>query len=121
MPAAPARYDDFALWQGSVFDVTLTYKADGVTATNLTGYQARMKIRSFSDDAELVSLTSSPAAGITLGGMAGTIRLYISALVTATYTWLSGVYDLELIPPSGEADAFKLLHGRIILNREQTR
>lgn len=116
----PARYDDFSLWQGSAFDVTLTYKPDGTTPANLSSYQARMKIRSQASGAELVSLTSNPAAGITLGGVAGTIRLYISALVTATYGWLSGVYDLELIPPSGEADAFKLLYGQIILQREQT-
>jgi hypothetical protein len=120
MTLAPGRHDKFEIWQGTVFDVTLTFRIDGVPV-DLTGYEARMKIRAKADGGEVASLTSNPAAGITLGGAAGTIRLYISALVTATYTWWVGLYDLELQPPSGAADTFKLLYGEIPLKREQTR
>lgn len=89
------------------------------TPIDLTGYTARMQIRSDVDsDTVLVSLTTENG-GITLGGTDGTVTLLISATATAALTWDEGVYDLELVSSGGVAT--RLVSGRIAVSDEVTR
>lgn len=105
--------------QGSVYPLSLVYKDANGTPINLDGYKARMQIkRRFSSEA-LVSLTSDDG-DIVLGGAAGTIDAKITAEVSKTLTIKQGVYDLELVPPSGEDDAFRLVKGVVVVNPEVT-
>lgn len=112
---------------------------------NLTGYTARMQVRAKSETTStILSLTSSPAAGITLGGAAGTIALALTAAqldtatldlstITAPEAWVSeelpdggvlrgfglvGVYDLEIV--SG-AVVTRILQGQVVFDAEVTR
>ena len=116
--ASSNRYD-LEIKQGATLSLTATWKDSTDAAVNLTGYTARMQMRSTYDaSATILSLTSS--AGITLGGAAGTIAISASATVTAALTapW-SGVWDLELVSGSGEVT--RLLEGAASVSPEVTR
>lgn len=93
------RYD-FTLEQGSDLDFIIQVWADTAhtVAQNLTGYDARMMIRSTRDatGAPLVSLTSNPAAGLTVNGPAGQVSVHVTGSASSSYTWLNGQWDLEV-------------------------
>jgi len=110
--------------QGATLDLTLAYKDSNNTAVDLTGYSSRMKIRSDYADASpttYFSLSSSLAAdgtGLTLGGVSGTIRMFISAVSTSAQSFDTAYYDLELV--SGSI-VTRLLEGTVKLSKEVTR
>jgi hypothetical protein len=110
---------DITIEQGSVFTLPLVYKDASGTPINITGYKARMQVKKKFGADPLISLTSD-AGDIVLGGALGTITAKIIAPVTATLTIKQGVYDLDLIPPSGEDDAFRLVEGAVIVTPEVT-
>lgn len=93
------RYD-FTLEQGADLDFTVQVWANSAQTVvqNLTGYDARMMIRSSRTDtgSALVSLTSSPSAGLTVNGAAGQVSVHVAGSATASYTWLNGQWDLEV-------------------------
>jgi hypothetical protein len=110
---------DLEIKQGATLSLTATWRDSTGTAINLTGYTARMQVRSAYDaTSTILSLTSS--SGITLGGSAGTIAITASATVTAALTapW-SGVWDLELV--SGGGVVTRLLEGAATVSPEVTR
>lgn len=112
------RYD-LEIKQGATLSLTATWKDSTGTAVNLTGYTARMQVRSTYDaTSTILSLTSG--SGITLGGAAGTIAITASATTTAALTapW-SGVWDLELV--SGGGEVTRLLEGAATVSPEVTR
>lgn len=115
---------------------------------NLTGYTARMQIRATADAATaILSLTSSPAAGLTLGGAAGTITAQLThtqltegasgldlSSITAPEAWVLeespdgsrlrgfgkvAAWDLELVDGSGNVT--RLLKGQVVFDAEVTR
>ena len=109
---------DLLIEQGATFSQLVTYKESGV-AVNLTGYTARMQVRSTLESAEaLIELTTANGR-IALGGAAGTITLTISATDTAALTAGRGVYDLELV--SGSGIVTRLLQGVATISRNVTR
>ena len=117
MAVTPGVYD-FCIYQGATFNPTLTWKDENGTAINLTGYTARMQARvKITDTDPFINLTTENG-GITLGGAAGTVALYISAEDTADIAD-SGVYDLELVSSGGEVN--RLLMGNITLSKNVTR
>ena len=117
--------------QGSTFSRTLTYKISNeaynpedpesleYVPIDLTGYSARMQVREtyFAQDT-IVSLTS-PDEGITLGGTAGTISIYIDSDVTTEFPPGTFVYDLEVV--SGASTVTRLIEGSFIVSPEVTR
>jgi hypothetical protein len=110
---------DLEIKQGATLSLTATWKDSTGAAINLTGYTARMQVRSAYDaTSTILSLTSS--SGITLGGVAGTIEITASATVTAVLTapW-AGVWDLELV--SGGGVVTRLLEGAATVSPEVTR
>lgn len=112
------RYD-LEIKQGATLSLTATYKDSTGTAVNLTNYTARLQVRAtYDSSATILSLTS--AAGITLGGAAGTIAISVSAATTAALTApFSGVYDLELV--SGGGEVTRLLEGTATVSPEVSR
>lgn len=118
MTTTPGQYD-FTIYQGATFARTLTWKDENDTAINVTGFTARMQIRT-SQDAESPFITlTTENGGITLGGTSGTIALTISAASTSAITETSGVYDLELV--SGTGIVTRLLSGEVLISKEITR
>lgn len=93
------------------------------TPVDLASYTARMQVRSTqADSTVLLSLTTSaapPLTGIALDNTLKTITLLISATDTAALTFLSGVYDLELVSPTGVVT--QLLAGIVTVTDEVTR
>lgn len=86
---------------------------------SLVGYAARMQIRQSTASPTPYATLTDANGGITLGGAAGTIDLFLSASATAGYAWASGVYDLELVAPSG--DVRRLIGGSVRVDPEVTR
>jgi len=109
---------DILIEQGATFSQVITYKDNGV-AVNLTGYTARMQVRSTLESATTVVELTTANGRIALGGAAGTITLTISATDTAGLTSGRGVYDLELV--SGSGIVTRLLQGVATISRNVTR
>lgn len=110
--------------QGALFTRTFTYKTGATTATatpvNLTGYNARMKIKA-ADGTVILSLTTTPTANgdvITLGGVAGTVTVTIKTATTTAFTFGTARYDLELVQPDSEV--VRLVEGDFTLDGEVT-
>jgi len=105
--------------QGATWPFKAIWKDNLGNLINLTGYTARLQVRATYDSSStILSLTS--AAGITLGGAAGTIAITASATTTAALTApFSGVYDLELV--SGGGEVTRLLEGTATVSPEVSR
>lgn len=104
--------------QGAFWSASLTYKDKLGEPIPLTGYSARMHIRPFTESDDVMLVLSTAEGGITLGADDGIIEIEISSAQTATLT-SDGVYDLELVAPSGEVK--RLLKGKVKLDMEVTR
>lgn len=114
--------------QGATFRRVITWKDSQGTPINLAGYTARMMVRSsYAASSPTLSL-SSPSQGIVLNHSAGQVAITITAtqssgIATPTVNGVrdafDGVYDLELVAPSG--DVTRLLEGRFICSPEATR
>lgn len=74
---------NFTIERGATFTRPITWTIDG-EPVDLTGASATMRLTNRAGAA--LTLTSNPAAGITLGGAAGTITLSITAVQTAALT-----------------------------------
>lgn len=105
-----AGFHHFVIEQGATFGKTLTLKDSSDAVVNLSGYTAaEMDLRYNKDDsAEILTLTVANSR-ITLGGVAGTVVLSISASDTASMSVGDGVYDLKIT--SGSGDVFRVLEG----------
>jgi len=115
---SPGRYD-MTIYQGASFDTTLTWKVgDPATPVNLTGYTARLQVRSSTDAATTALELTTANGGIVLGGAAGTIALAVSATATAALSPGYYVYDLELV---NGATVTRLVEGRVTVSAEVTR
>lgn len=115
----PAATHDILIEQGATFKLSLVWKDSAGAPFNLTGYTARMQARgALTSNEVLLDLTSTNGA-ITLGGTAGTIDIKISATLTAALQAPRGVYDLEIVSPSG--DVTRLIQGAFSVSKEVTR
>lgn len=109
----------FTIFQGATFRKRLTWKGPSGAPINLTGCTARMQVRSEIDSTEVLLELTTENGGIALGGVDGTIDLYVSDEDTAAVTWSDGVWDLEIVHPDG--DVTRLAQGSISVSPEVTR
>lgn len=106
--------------QGETYRHTLTWKTEDGTPVNLTGYFARMQIRSTVDSpVVLVSLTTENGGINITNALTGEFKLFISATDTSAFTWVAGMYDLEMLAPN--TDVIRLLAGSVSVSKEITR
>lgn len=119
---------DLNIDQGTYWDAHLVYQDTLGNLIDLTGFGARMMARTSMEATAVAfslatagdSVVPSPTGTITLGGVAGTIVLELSAAATAAIAApFSYRYDLELVPPSGKI--IRLIQGRIIVAPEVTK
>lgn len=117
----PAERHDLTIEQGATWEESVQWLVPGTeTPVDLTNYTARMQIRpNASSDVVYASLTSSPAAGITITAATGIVTMRMSATTTAALSWRDAVYDLELESSTGVVT--RLIEGRVTLSREVTR
>jgi hypothetical protein len=96
---------NFSMFNGETFDKPLTWSqnstpvSQGGPPVDLSGYTATMSI---GDVTDFITTTSSANGVITLGGAAGTIRLFIPASVVAQFINTAPFYRLFMIPPNNE-------------------
>lgn len=116
---ARAAIVNLVIEQGTDFShiVGLT-NSDG-SVFNLTGYDARMQIRSTVSTATILYELTVSNGRIELSALAGQLRLNIPSAVTAAMTWRSGVYDLEIV--SGAGIVTRIMQGNATLSLEVTR
>lgn len=111
------RYD-IEIEQGATWSRTITVEDPAGTPIDLTGYSARMQVRS-SYDAETPLLSISSAdGGVEITPLTGTLELSATAAQTAAMPAGIHVYDLELVI-GGTVD--RLLSGRARVYPEVTR
>lgn len=116
--------------QGSTFSRTLEIEQPDLEADptgntyedyDLTGHTARMQVRRTIDSANFLLELTTENGSITINPAPPAINqilINVSASVTASVS-NSGVYDLEIISPSGVVD--RVLEGEFILSPEVTR
>ena len=105
--------------QGATLSRVLTYKDSAGSSINLTGFTARMSLRTDIEDSSAILSLTTENGRIALGGGAGTITLTVSASDTAALTAGNGVYDLEIVSSGGVVT--RLIEGSYTISREVTR
>lgn len=113
----------FTIYQGATFRKRLRWsvKATGVPI-DLTGCTARMQVRAETSAPIVLQELTTENGGITLGGTAGTIDLYVGATATAAINWEGGVFDLEIIHPGAlPDDVTRIAQGTVSVSPEVTR
>lgn len=135
MSAGKLNFDNkTANWceQGSTFSQTLTWKDATATPINISGYTARMHIKEKYSDATPIATLNTENGGLTLGGAAGTIAIFLSDTDTAAIPSKDGsaagtippskeyLYDLELIETSS-GRVTRLVEGKFVVAAEATK
>lgn len=126
MAELPIAQADICIFQGSTFNQTIFWEVgDPPAPINLTGYSAKMQIRSSHKSKAIILELSSPSNGITLGTSGdlstGAINMFISATATAQLSVcddVKPVYDLEM---TNGSVVTRILQGNIIIAPEVTR
>lgn len=114
----PAKCN-LTIYQGATFRKHFKLQNPDKTFVDLTGCLARMQVRAEIESPIVLLELTTENGGITLGGVAGTIDLYLNDVTTAAIQWESGVYDLEIVHPS--ADVTRLIMGGVSVSLESTR
>lgn len=105
--------------QGATFSRSITWTDSARNPYNITGYTARMHVRSnVTSNTTAITLTTENSR-IALGGAAGTITLTIAATDTAALAPGLYVYDLELV--SGAGVVSRIIEGNFKVKAEVTR
>lgn len=126
---------NFTIEQGTTVNFEIQYKDSNNNPINLTGYSAKMQVKSnYADKNPKVYLTLSSSlnadgTGLNLSGSNGTtplasgsIGIYIAACTSSLLDFNTALYDLELYSGSGACPyTTRLLEGQIKLSREVTR
>lgn len=116
----PAGIYNMKVEQGVTFVQNMTWKIDS-NAVNLSGYTARMNVRTSRSGrvpANILVLAITSDDAITLGGVAGTIRIDLSATQTSNIAAGTYAYDLEL--ESAGEEVTRLLSGTFTVSPEVT-
>jgi len=104
--------------QGATFSRVLTYTDSAGDPIDLSGYSARMQVRSIvSSDTTVLELTTDNGR-ITLGGAAGTVTLSVPASAMDDVAGGSYAYDLELV---NGITVTRLVMGSFTVRAEVTR
>lgn len=92
--------ENLVIEQGATFDKVWKWTVGSgahKTAVDLTGCTARMQIREDVGSLNILHEMTTENGGLALGGVAGTVSLYISDVNTAGFQFIKGVYDIEIV------------------------
>lgn len=115
---AAAKYD-IVIEKGTDYSLELTWKDSEGSPIDLTGYTARMQVRPSVMSPEVLLEATTENGNMTLGGTSGGITIAFSNVETTPVDKNSGVYDLEIVSPTGSVK--RLLEGGVTLKPEVTR
>lgn len=85
---------------------------------NAEGFTAHMQVRPYIDSKTVADELTTENGRIVID-TDGNVRVFLTHEATASYKFKEGVYDLELISPSG--DVTRIVEGRVIVRKEVTR
>ena len=114
---ATAGSYDININAGSTFVLGLTLKKANGTPFDLTGYTGRSQLRKTHTDAT-VDATFSVA--FDSNRKSGKMSIGLSDVQTKALTLVSGVYDVELVDPTGTV-VTRLIEGKAKVSPEVTR
>lgn len=114
---------DLVMVQGATFEKAFEWKDASKVNIDLTGYTARLQVRSETDSSTSLLELTTENGRITLNDpTTGVIQLYVSAADTAALTFNTGVYDLELQhTASGRTIVDNIVYGSVSLRKNVTR
>ena len=116
---AAAQYD-LVIEQGATWSQSVQWKTGSpAAAVNLTGYTARMQLRTNVTASTAALALTTENGRISITANTGTVTLSISATDTAALTAGRYVYDLELV--SGGGQVTRLIEGVVTVSAEVTR
>lgn len=104
--------------QGATFKPVMTWRDQSGVLVNLSGYAARLQIRSEVTSDVVIYEATSANGKLILGGAEGTIAFAFPATDTAAFVFDEAVYDLEL---EASGIVTRLLKGDVLLSPEVTR
>ena len=112
---------DLVIEQGATFQQTFVWTDNSGAPIDLSGYTARMMVKTgFADTVSSSLLSLSTTAGtISITASTGSIAISVPASTTQALTFSKAVYDLELV--SGSGVVTRLVQGNVTLNKEVTR
>ena len=108
---------DVCLPQGVTWDLKFLWESGG-NPVDLTGYSARLMMRT-SSEAASPTVSLSTVAGTMTVNASGEIQLAYPAISSSAITAGTYLYDLELENPAGNVR--RLVEGRAVVSREITR
>lgn len=114
----PAIVRNLSIEMGGMLRVRFALKTAGGVPLDISGYKARMQIRD--ETGVLIDELTSDNGRIALGGTAGTVEIVFPATVTAGVSVQRAGYDLELEPPAGPDETWKLSRGTVRYRPEVT-
>lgn len=91
---------------------------NALSAVDITGYQAKMQLRSHPSDADAV-LTLTETSGITIDGPTGTLAVHATAAQTGAIIEGPYYFDLEITSPTDVVT--RIVQGRVVVSAEVTR
>ena len=116
------------MWQGSTFGININIQDSSGNTQNLTGYSARMQMRSSYTSASATETLTTANGEISIDAQTGNVAIQLAAERTANIAvdMNNGkppksmyVYDLELVDASNNVS--KLLYGDVTVYGEVTR
>lgn len=107
--------------QWSTFDPIITFNQDEDTGdpVDLSGCTAEMQIRKRVGSEDALASLNTANGGITLGGVLGTMALYISDSGTGALTFKKAVYDITIT--FSDNTVRRVLEGKVTLDPGVTR
>ena len=106
---------NFTIEQGSTFNREITVQENS-QALNLTGYSARMQMRSTHDSSTIaLTITASVANPANQG------KINLTAAATATAAVEEGIYVYDLEIESSAGNVTRILEGQVTVTPEVTR
>lgn len=118
-----AAKNDIVIEQGATFFQRYTWEDDLGAGIPLTTHTIRMMVRETHDaTSAIVSLTSSPAAGIVITDAPnGKFEVTIDATTTAAITQECGVYNIEIEDSSTSPNTVtRLIEGDVTITPDAT-
>jgi hypothetical protein len=111
--------------QGSTVNQVFTIKNSARKALNLTGYTARMQVRSWdrstSNTVSIVTAEYTTENGyMSINGLAGTVTLLIPPADMAEFPAGSYQYDIE-VESANSGDTTRIIQGKFIVRPEVTK
>lgn len=114
---ADAGIYDLKINQGSTFVLGLTLKKANGLLFDLTGYTGRCQIRKTHASEEIAA---TPHVAFDVNRKSGKMSIGLSEAETIAIPLSSGVYDLEIIDPTGTV-VTRIIEGKVKISPEVTR